>query len=637
MFRYNRRLFLQRAGAAAIVAGPVIAGTKASGRVLGANDRVRIAVAGINGRGQAHITAYGEMRDVEIAWLVDPDSRLFALRSAAVRELSGNTPRCVRDFRRARRQDARRRLPRDAQPLARPAGRLGLPGGKGRAGRKAGSHNVVEGRRIVEAARKYDRIVQHGTQRRSDLKYIKLTSDIRQGRYGRLLIAYAYSYRPRQSTGFRNPEQPPAGLDYDLWIGPAPVHPYRTHLLHYEWHWNWDFGNGEIGNLGTHQMDVARWAMPAGAAPHSIASLGGRFGYQDQGQTPMQVIIDELGGLGEPLLPGYRTKIVDGNHLRRTDRRIGELRELNAAPLPGQSLVVYDPQYRLAIDAVPCEDGHAQERSLLWALLDMVQPKDLWIADRNFCTIDFLFGIALRRGKFIIRQHGNLPFRLKGRRRFVGQIETGLVYEQSMEVTDSEGITRVFRRITVKLKEPTRDGDTELHIVTNLPKRVDAMCIANLYRKRWSIETAFQEVAENLEGEIKTLGYPKAALFGFSMALVTYNLLSVVRAAVQAVHGEEAAERLSSYYMSHEVAATHLGISLILEGPFWQDKYGHLTPAEMAAELRYLAGHIRLSKYPKAKYKPRKKPKTTMNKTHRRHVSTARVLEKARSKAAKAT
>lgn len=353
--------------------------------------------------------------------------------------------------------------------------------------------------------------------------------------------------------------------------------------------------------------------------------------------SQMQVIIDELGGLGEPLLPGYRTKIVDGNHLRRTDRRIGELRELNAAPLPGQSLVVYDPQYRLAIDAVPCEDGHAQERSLLWALLDMVQPKDLWIADRNFCTIDFLFGIALRRGKFIIRQHGNLPFRLKGRRRFVGQIETGLVYEQSMEVTNSEGITRVFRRITVKLKEPTRDGDTELHIVTNLPKRVDAMCIANLYRKRWSIETAFQEVAENLEGEIKTLGYPKAALFGFSMALVTYNLLSVVRAAVQAVHGKEAAERLSSYYMSHEVAATHLGISLILEGPFWQEKYGHLTPAEMAAELRHLAGHIRLSKYPKAKYKPKKKPKTTMNKTHRRHVSTARVLEMARSKAAKAT
>ena len=353
--------------------------------------------------------------------------------------------------------------------------------------------------------------------------------------------------------------------------------------------------------------------------------------------SQMRAIIDELGGTGEPLLPGYRTKIVDGNHLRRTDRRISELRGLNAAPLPGQSLVVYDPQYRLAIDAVPCEDGHAQERSLLWALLDLVEAKDVWIADRNFCTIDFLFGIALRRGKFIIRQHGSLPFRLKGRRRFIGQIETGLVYEQAMEVTDSDGTTRVFRRISVKLKTPTRDGDREIHIVTNLPKRIDALRIATLYRKRWTIETAFQEVAENLEGEIKTLGYPKAALFGFSMALVTYNLLSVVRAAVRAVHGDEASERLSTYYMSHEVTATHLGISIILEGPFWQEKYGHLTPAEMAGELRYLAEHIRLSKYPKSKYKPKQKLKTQMNKTHRRHVSTARVLEKAKAKAAKAT
>lgn len=345
----------------------------------------------------------------------------------------------------------------------------------------------------------------------------------------------------------------------------------------------------------------------------------------------MQAIIEQTGGIAEAPLTGYRTKIVDGNHLRRTDRRIGELRELNAAPLPGQALVIFDPQYRLVLDVLPCEDGHAQERSLLPELLETVAPHDLWIADRNFSTVAFLAGIDQRRGKFIIRQHGNLPFTLKGRRQRVGETETGVVYEQTMEVADEDGKIRIYRRITVVLNEPTRDGDTELHLVTNLPARISAIRIADLYRDRWQIETAFQEVAENLEGEIQSLGYPKAALFGFCMALVTYNLLSVVHAAVHAVHGDQAAENLSIYYVSGEVAATHLGMSVILDGEFWRGKYSHLTPTQMANELKRLARNMRLSKYKKAKWNPKKKPKTKMNKQHRSHVSTARVLEESRS------
>ena len=240
--------------------------------------------------------------------------------------------------------------------------------------------------------------------------------------------------------------------------------------------------------------------------------------------TRMQAIVDRMGGLSKPPLAGYRTRIVDGNHLRRTDRRIAELRELNAAPLPGQALVVFDPQYRLVVDVLPCEDGHAQERSLLPELLETVENQDLWIADRNFCTLGFLSGIVARRGTFIIRQHGNMPYGLKGRRKRVGETETGVVYEQAIEITDDEGNIHVLRRITVVLHKPTRDGDEEIHIVTNLPKRITAVRIAELYRDRWQIETAFQEVAESLEGEIQTLGYPKAALFGFCTALVTYNL-----------------------------------------------------------------------------------------------------------------
>jgi len=287
MLRQHRRDFLKRAAAGGLAATFAISGTKASGRVLGANDRVRVAVAGINGRGQQHITAYGEMRDVEIAWLVDPDSRLFASRSAAVKKLAGNTPQCVQDFRRALDDKTL-----DAVSIVTPNHWHALltiwacQAGKDVLVEKPCSHNIVEGRRLVEAARKYDRIVQHGTQRRSDPKWSTLTADVRNGKYGKLRLARIQIHRPRESIGVRSAERPPVELDYNLWNGPAPVHPYRMNLVHYDWHWIWDFGNGEIGNLGAHQLDLARWAMPAGAAPHSVVSVGGRFGYHDQGQTP---------------------------------------------------------------------------------------------------------------------------------------------------------------------------------------------------------------------------------------------------------------------------------------------------------------------------------------------------------------
>jgi len=345
----------------------------------------------------------------------------------------------------------------------------------------------------------------------------------------------------------------------------------------------------------------------------------------------MRAILDKIGSASKPPLAGYQTRIVDGNHLRRTDRRIGELRGMNVAPLPGHALVVFDPQDRLVVDVLPCEDGHASERSLLPELLETVEPKDLWIADRHFCTVGFLFGIAARSGMFIIRQHGNLPYALQGRRQRVGKTRTGIVYEQAMSVTDEYGKTCIFRRITLALYESTRDGDTEIHIVCNLPKRVDAIRIAELYGDRWQIETAFQEVAESLEGEIQTLGYPKAALFGFCMALVTYNLLSMVRASVQAVHGEDVARNLSTYYLANEVERSADGMSIALDETFWKNKYANLTPTQMARELKQLARNILLSKYQKAQWSPKKKPKK-MNKKERNHVSTARVLEQSRQK-----
>jgi Transposase DDE domain len=345
----------------------------------------------------------------------------------------------------------------------------------------------------------------------------------------------------------------------------------------------------------------------------------------------MASIIQQMEDRPEPLVAGYRTKIVDGNHLRRTDRRIKELRERNVAPLPGKSLVVLDPQLRLAVDVLPCEDGHAQERSLLVELLEIVERKDLWVGDRNFCTVDFLFGIARRNAKFVIRQHGNLPYELKERRRLIGETETGTVYEQAMSVTHSDGQTLVFRRIEIQLHESTRDGEDVVFLVTNLPQRVSALKIADLYRNRWTIETAFQEMAENLEGEIQTLGYPKAALFGFCMALVSFNLMSVVRAAVGSRHGEEAAQTFSMYYACNEVSQTSEGMSVVLPGSYWQNRYGSLTPSQMANELHRLAGNIDLRKYKKNRWTKKNKP-PAKSKKGRRHASTFKILKEARNK-----
>jgi len=340
----------------------------------------------------------------------------------------------------------------------------------------------------------------------------------------------------------------------------------------------------------------------------------------------MAAIVEATKVASRPLLPGFRLKIVDGNHLRRTDRRIGELREMNVAPLPGKALAILDPRLRLVIDVIPCEDGHAQERSLFPELAETIEPKDVYMADRNFCTKNFLLAFFSRHAYFIIRQHGSFNGELKGRRRRVGRIETGMVYEQAMCIVDSVGTERVIRRITVQLDEATRDGETEIHILSNLPKKFTATRIATLYRNRWNIETAFQEMAENLHGEIQTLGYPKAALFGFCMALVSYNILSVVKTAIRAAHGDERADNLSTYYMADEIASTYRGMMIVLRSEFWHEQYSAMTPRRIALALIRIAKTISPTKYRKHKWSPKKK-KTKRKVTRRKHVSTKKILD----------
>jgi IS4 transposase len=339
-------------------------------------------------------------------------------------------------------------------------------------------------------------------------------------------------------------------------------------------------------------------------------------------------VITAMGGERAAWLAGYRIKILDGNHLAGTEHRLKELRAIGAGALPGKALVVLDPQAMLVTDVFPCEDGHAQERSLLDQVLETIRPGEVWIADRNFCTTDFLVGIARRGGCFVIRQHGATLFiEGMGERRSCGRSETGAVFEQELRLGDGDGGAMTVRRITVELDTPTRDGETEVHILTNLPAEVaDALVIADLYRRRWTVEAAFGELATCLNGEIETLGYPKAALFAFCVALVTYNMMSVVKAALRSVHGEATVEALSFYSLADEVAGTHRGMMIAIPEEEWAVFHG-LTAAAFGEVLLALAAGVRLSAYRKQVRGPKRPQPKRESGAKVKHVSTAKLLE----------
>jgi IS4 transposase len=340
-----------------------------------------------------------------------------------------------------------------------------------------------------------------------------------------------------------------------------------------------------------------------------------------------QAVIQHLHTTAPALLSGYHAKILDGNHLAATEHRIEELRTTWAAPLPGKLLVVLDQELMLATDVVPCEDGHAQERSLLDAVLAKVVARDVWIADRNFCTRKFLLGIAQRLGFFLIRQHGSLRGTLVGKRKLRGRCDTGIVYEQKLKLTDDAGQEWVVRRITIRLEQPTRDGDPELHLLSNIPAdKADAVQLAEAYRKRWTIEVMFLELTETLSCEIDTLGYPKAALFAFCLALLVYNAVSVIKASLRSVHGlEKIEEELSGYYLALEIEQMYPGMMVAIPPKHWT-WWAKLGPQEMADVLKDLARKVDLAKYKKSPRGPKKKaPKRTAYKKGS-HLSTAKVL-----------
>jgi hypothetical protein len=337
-------------------------------------------------------------------------------------------------------------------------------------------------------------------------------------------------------------------------------------------------------------------------------------------------IIDELGGQVPALLDGYRVKILDGNALAGTDHRIKELRQSTAAALPGKSLVVLDPALGLAIDVIPCEDGHAQERSLIADVLETVEAKDLWIEDRNFCTLGFIFGVAQKGGFVLVREHKGLPWQARSELCYMGRAPTGRVYEQQVEIGNEDGQTLKLRRIVIRLDEPTRDGETEVALLTNV-RGVKTLKLARLYLERWSIEGLFNVLTTTLLCEQKGLGYPKAALLGFCVTLLAYNVLASVKAALRSVHGSAKVEEdVSLPKVSEHVSRNYEGMMVGLPAGEWL-RFREMSVQDMAGCLRQWAARVCLEKVKKAKSRPRKKGGAKpVHDPSTPHVSTARLL-----------
>lgn len=342
----------------------------------------------------------------------------------------------------------------------------------------------------------------------------------------------------------------------------------------------------------------------------------------------LQSLVHILNGEQPTLLPEkYRLKIVDGTCLAATDHRLDAIRAFAAKALPGKALVVLDPLSKLVTDIFPCADGHAQERCLFNEVLETVQPNDVWNGDRNFCTAKFLFTIARKNAFFLVRQHGALGWKPLTELQQIGEINTGKIFEQEVEIS-YEGRGMRVRRVLLKLFQSTRDLEWEIAILTNLPiADASALTVGLVYRNRWSLETLFQTVTDNFNGEIHTLAYPKAALFSFSMALVAYNILATLRAALGSVHGVGKIETgLSDFYLVDEIQGTYRGMMIAIPSPHWES-LRTISLTQMALLLQHLAAQVNLKRFLKTPRGPKKKREPLIVDRKHRHVSTARLLE----------
>lgn len=290
----TRRNFLKQSSLAAAALG---LSARAWSQVPGANDDIRIAIIGLNGRGDTHIQEFNKMKGVRIVALCDVDKNVLENQAAKLRKTGAE----LETYTDVRKLIENRNI--DAIAIATPnhwhalASIWGIQAGKDVYVEKPVSHNIFEGRKIVEAARKYKKIVQTGTQARSSTAIAEAVAWVNTGNLGKIKIARGLCYKPRPSIGKTSAPQPiPESINYDLWCGPAPLTPphrnsTRFGPVHYDWHWFWDYGNGDLGNQGAHQMDIARWFLGENELSPRVFAVGGRLGYEDDGETPNTMMI----------------------------------------------------------------------------------------------------------------------------------------------------------------------------------------------------------------------------------------------------------------------------------------------------------------------------------------------------------
>jgi predicted dehydrogenase len=283
----SRRTFMTSVAAGTVGAGLSLGFNAASyAKVKDANDRVRVAVVGLRGMGWGHVKGYAGLENVEVAALCDVDENILAQRNADLEEATGRRARTYTDIRRLlEAKDI------DVVGIATPnhwhslGGIWACQAGKDVYVEKPCSHNIFEGRKLVEAARRYNRIVQHGTQSRSSAGVREGIRKLREGVIGDVYMAKGLCYKWRNTIGHTPEEPAPDGVHYDLWLGPAPQRSYSRNRFHYNWHWHWDYGNGDIGNQGVHEMDMARWGLGVGL-PAKVQSSGGHYMFDDDQETP---------------------------------------------------------------------------------------------------------------------------------------------------------------------------------------------------------------------------------------------------------------------------------------------------------------------------------------------------------------
>lgn len=356
------------------------------------------------------------------------------------------------------------------------------------------------------------------------------------------------------------------------------------------------------------------------------------------GAQRLEPVVSELIKRQNRIFKGFRLRIVDGNHLPASEKRLKELRALRAAALPGQSLVVYDPDLDMAVDVLPWEDAHSQERMIMNELIGSAGPGELWIADRNFSTRPILYGLIAQGARFLIREHGISPNPTEvSKLRRIGRIETGILYEQAVSLVEQHGerqITHLLRRIELHLDDPTEDGERVIRLLTNVPKRIAAKVLARLYRRRWRVENLFQRLESVLHSEVRTLGAPRAALLAFGVALLAYNVLTLLKTAMRIQHErvlQEEQMEISPYYIAVELRACYAGmiLAMAVAAQDWE-RYQSLSDKQLAILLLKLAAVVdphRFRSHP-SKPKVKKKKGYASKLAVQSHVSTARLLNK---------